>query len=81
MSWVNIKEKPITPVIDLDTDVVVYVPGYAVILLFREYEITFEAVGRCGHASPPFDNLKGGKPYGFSAVGYDRALDADPADL
>ena len=30
MSWVNIKEKPITPVIDLDTDVVVYVPGYAV---------------------------------------------------
>lgn len=30
MSWVNIKEKPITPVIDLDTDVVVYVPGYAI---------------------------------------------------
>ena len=30
MAWVNIYEQPITPVVDLDTDAVVYVPGYAV---------------------------------------------------
>ena len=30
MSWVNIYEQPIVPEVDLDTDVVVYVPGYAI---------------------------------------------------
>jgi hypothetical protein len=30
MSWVNIYEQPIIPEVDLDTDVVVYVPGYAI---------------------------------------------------